>query len=92
MGISYMIALGNLGGVIGSMVFLGDEKPRYQTGWSCCLAFIILGMCSALTLEMVYKYTNKKRDAMDRQEIEAKYTVEQLDAMGDRSPLFRYTL
>lgn len=92
MGIAYMIALGNCGGIIGSLIFVGSERPRYQSGWGTCLAFICLGIISALTLEVTYKTLNKRRAAIPREEIEGKYSAEILDEMGDRSPLFRYTL
>lgn len=92
MGIAYMIALGNCGGIIGSLIFVGSESPRYQTGWGTSLAFICVGICSALTLETTYKLINKRRDAVSMQEIDEKYSTDTLEEMGDRSPLFRYTL
>ncbi|KAL2864089.1 major facilitator superfamily domain-containing protein [Aspergillus lucknowensis] len=92
MGIALMIAVGNCGGIIGSLIFVSDEKPRYQTGWGTSLGFICAGAASATTLEVVYKLINKRRDRKTREEIEATYTAEQLEAMGDRSPLFRYSL
>jgi predicted MFS family arabinose efflux permease len=91
-GVSMMIALGNCGGIIGSLIFVADEKPRYQTGWGTSLAFICLGAVSACTLEVTYKFINKKRDRLSREEIEATQSAEKLESMGDRSPLFRYTL
>lgn len=92
MGIAFMIGLGNCGGIIGSFIFLGSESPRYQTGWGTALGFICGGIASATTLELVYKALNKKRDGMSREDIDAKYTAEELEKMGDRSPLFRYHL
>ncbi|KAJ0418910.1 major facilitator superfamily domain-containing protein [Aspergillus carlsbadensis] len=92
MGIALMIAVGNCGGIIGSLIFVAEEKPRYQTGWGTSLGFICAGAASATTLEIVYKLINKRRDRKTREEIEATYTPAQLDAMGDRSPLFRYSL
>lgn len=92
MGIAFMIGLGNCGGIIGSLIFLGDEKPRYQTGWGTCLGFIVGGILAASTLETVYKIKNKRRDAVPESDVRAKYTEQDLVRMGDRSPLFRYTL
>lgn len=92
MGVALMIALGNCGGIIGSMIFKGDEKPRYQTGWGTSLGFICLGIAAACTLEMVYGRINKQRELKDREEIDANYSASVLEDMGDRSPLFRYTL
>lgn len=92
MGIAFMIGLGNCGGIIGSFIFLGDESPRYPTGWGTCLGFIVGGILSASTLEMGYKFLNKRRDAVSEEEVRAKFTTQELLLMGDRSPLFRYTL
>lgn len=87
-----MIGLGNCGGIIGSFIFIGSESPRYQTGWGTAIGFIALGLCSASTLEIVYKWLNKRRDAVPESEIRTRYTEQELLRMGDRSPLFRYTL
>jgi MFS family permease len=92
MGVGLLIGLGNCGGIVGSFIFIGNESPRYQTGWGTALAFICLGICSACTLEAVYKLQNKRRDRMSEAEVRAKYTDQELVQMGDRSPLFRYTL
>lgn len=92
MGIAFMIGLGNCGGIIGSLIFIGDESPRYQTGWGTCLGFIIGGIISAISLEIIYKYKNKRRDAVLESEVRAQYSEQELVRMGDRNPLFRYTL
>ncbi|SPO06785.1 related to permease of the major facilitator superfamily [Cephalotrichum gorgonifer] len=92
MGVAFMIALGNCGGIIGSFIFLADESPRYQTGWGTSLSFVCLGIASATTLEVGYTLINKKRDKVSREEIEATFSADALEDMGDRSPLFRYAL
>lgn len=92
MGIALMIAVGNCGGIIGSLIFLQSESPRYQTGWGTSLGFICAGIASASTLEAVYTMINKKRERVSREEVEAMFSPEKLDDMGDRSPLFRYSL
>jgi len=78
--------------IIGSFIFIGEESPRYQTGWGTALGFIIGGILSACTLETVYTILNKRRDKISEAEVHAKYTQQELAWMGDRSPLFRYTL
>lgn len=92
MGIALMIAVGNCGGIIGSLIFLGSESPRYQTGWGTSLGFICAGIASASTLEVVYIVINKRRDKVSREEVEVMFSAERLEEMGDRSPLFRYSL
>jgi len=36
-------------------------------------------------------YVNRKRAAIPEEEIRAKYTSDELEAMGDRSPLYVYS-
>ena len=92
MGIAYMICLGNAGGVVGSYIYIEKEKPRYPTGFGASLGFTVAGVVACLLLEMVYKWINSKREAMSEDEITERYTDDQLQEMGDRSPLFRYSL
>ncbi|KAM0437827.1 hypothetical protein ACHAPT_002192 [Fusarium lateritium] len=92
MGIAYMIAIGNSGGIPGSYIYLQREAPRYPTGFGVSLAVAGAGILSAVTLEIAYTTINKRRARMSAEEVYGKYSVEELEAMGDRSPLFRYTL
>lgn len=93
MGIALNICLGNSGGILGSYMFLDSEKEiGYPTGFSIGLAFAALTLIGTVVLEWSYSSINKKRDAMDEDDIRAKYTDEQLARLGDKSPLFRYKL
>ncbi|KAK4495382.1 hypothetical protein PRZ48_013713 [Zasmidium cellare] len=91
-GLAYMICLGNLGGIVGSYIFIESESPRYPTGYGCSLAFAALGVGACFVLELVYYVTNKRRATLSESEVSEKWTEEELEAMGDRSPLFLYTL
>lgn len=91
MGIAFSIAMGSVGGIIGSLIFQKREKPRYPSGWGTCLAFVLSGIAAALTLEATYISINKKRTRQSEGGIE-KYSEGMLEGMGDRSPLFRYSL
>jgi hypothetical protein len=91
-GIAFMVCMGNVGGIIGSYIFLESEKPKYETGFGSSIAFGAFGLVSALALEGYYIWQNRKKDAMTEEEIREKYTDEQLDELGDKSPLFKYSL
>lgn len=91
-GIALLTAVGNIGGVIGSNIYLEREKPSYPTGFGASLAIAALGIIAALSLDLIFWRVNRKRDMITEDEIRAKYTEEELDKMGDRSPLFRYRL
>ncbi|OJJ07726.1 hypothetical protein ASPVEDRAFT_877783 [Aspergillus versicolor CBS 583.65] len=92
MGIAYMISMGNAGGIPGSYIYFDSEAPKYPTGFGVSLGIAALGVCSALTLELTYTALNKSRKRICVEEVYETYTQDELDAMGDRSPLFKYTL
>lgn len=92
MGIAYMICLGNVGGIAGSYIFIEEESPRYPTGFGTSLGFAAGGVAVCFALEVAYQAINKRREGVSEEEVRERYTEEELEAMGDRSPLFRYTL
>ncbi|OAX81864.1 hypothetical protein ACJ72_03789 [Emergomyces africanus] len=92
MGIAFMISLGNCGGIPGSFIYIEKEKPKYPTGFGSSFAFASSGVIAALVLEYILTVRNKRRAKLSEEEIHTKYTDEQLQKMGDRSPLFKYTL
>lgn len=92
MGIAFMICIGNLGGLPGSFIFLQRESPQYPTGFGTSLAFAAVGIVSALTLEYFYWSHNKKYENVTEEEVKEKYTDEELDKLGNKSPLFKYAL
>lgn len=92
MGIAFMICMGNLGGIVGSFIYLEKEKPKYPTGFGSSLAFAAAGIVAALTLETLFVTINKKNAKYTEEDIRRKYTEAQLEKMGDRSPLFKYHL
>ncbi|CEL10180.1 hypothetical protein ASPCAL13305 [Aspergillus calidoustus] len=92
MGIAFMIAFGNTGGLVGSFIYLEREAPKYPTGFGSSFAFAAAGMVASLVLEARFWHVNRRNEKIGREEIYQKYSAEELQLMGDRSPLFRYTL
>ncbi|KZL87242.1 major facilitator superfamily transporter [Colletotrichum incanum] len=90
-GIALMNCVGNVGGIVGSFMYLESEKPKYHTGFGLSLAFGGSGLIVAILLEWSYKVANARK-ARIADEAKAKYTEEELFNMGDRSPLFKYVL
>ncbi|WWC64311.1 uncharacterized protein I303_106921 [Kwoniella dejecticola CBS 10117] len=79
------------GGIVGSNIYLAKEKPLYHTGFGCALAFLGFGcIISPLIYAYYCKRVNAAREAMTEEEISAKWTPEQLRALGDKSPYYRY--
>lgn len=92
MGIAFMISVGNCGGLVGSFIYLEREAPKYPTGFGSSFAFAAAGMVASLVLETRFWFVNKRNEKISREEVYQRYTPEELQLMGDRSPLFKYIL
>lgn len=73
-GIAMSIMLGNLGGTVGSNIYLAHEAPHYRTGYSVSLVCLALAIICTFVLRFAYDRANKQRDKMSPEEIRAKYT------------------
>ncbi|KAG5654892.1 hypothetical protein KAF25_005849 [Fusarium avenaceum] len=91
-GVAFNICVGNIGGIIGSYMYLDKEAPRYETGFGLSLAFGASGMLVSLLLELSYKWGNQKKAQYTEEDIRGHYTEQELLKLGDKSPLFKYTL
>jgi len=95
-GMALLISVGNMGGVMGSNIYLSRESPKYTTGFAASLAMCCAAILMTLVLRWAYARENKKKDQMlleyGEEAIRAKYSEQELMNMGDKSPFFRYTL
>ncbi len=85
-----MIAIGNLGGAVGTNIYLAREEPYYWTGFGVSLGVVGLSLATSVFMRWKLKRINAARDAMTPEEISSRYTDQELLKMGDDSPLFRY--
>lgn len=92
LGVALNISLGNLGGIVGSFMYLDKEAPTYQTGFGLALAFGATGAVAVMFLDLTYKWANDRKARLNEEEVRSLYTEDELIRMGDRSPLFKYTL
>ena len=90
--IGYLICMGNVGGLIGSFIYKQDEAPQYVTGYGNSFAFAAAGIVACLVLEFALFRLNRSKERFSEDEVRERYTDSELEEMGDRSPLFRYTL
>ncbi|KAF2969097.1 hypothetical protein GQX73_g4491 [Xylaria multiplex] len=87
--IGYLVAAGNIGGLVGSYIYVAKERPRYPTGYRTSLGFTAAGLVAMLALEAALKAANKRNAKLTEAEVRQKYSDEQLEKIGDCSPLFR---
>ncbi|BCS18581.1 uncharacterized protein APUU_11409S [Aspergillus puulaauensis] len=90
-GIALMNCVGNIGGILGSFMYLESESPKYYTGFGISIALGGTGIIVAVLLEWSYKIANKRKAALEG-EARVRYTEEELFDLGDRSPLFKHVL
>uniref|UniRef100_L7JBR2 Major facilitator superfamily (MFS) profile domain-containing protein n=1 Tax=Pyricularia oryzae (strain P131) TaxID=1143193 RepID=L7JBR2_PYRO1 len=90
--IGLLICTGNIGGVVGSYIYKDDEAPRYVTGYGTSLAFVGSGIVAVALLEFLLWTSNERNAKLTEDEVHSKYTDEELELLGDRSPLFKYAL
>ncbi|PGH09905.1 hypothetical protein AJ80_07615 [Polytolypa hystricis UAMH7299] len=89
-GMGFLMTAGNLGGAIGANIFLDEQAPSYQLGYGLSLGVDLAGIIAALVLRFLILRVNKKRAAMPEEEVRARYSDDELLAMGDKSPFFKY--
>ncbi|KAM5347705.1 hypothetical protein ACJ41O_007529 [Fusarium nematophilum] len=89
-GMALLISIGNLGGAVGSNIFLQEQAPNYWLGYGFSVGIMSAAVISTVILHLATQRINKQRAMIPEEEVRAKYTEAQLIAMGDKSPLFRY--
>lgn len=89
----FVIGWGNLNGVVSSNIYQAKTKPKFTTGHSIVLAYMVLFLFGgSVLMRFLLERENKKKAAGERDyRIEGK-TPEQIRALGDEVPDFVYTL
>ncbi|KAI8259797.1 Major facilitator superfamily transporter [Colletotrichum sp. SAR11_239] len=90
--IGFLVCVGNIGGLIGSYIYMDKEAPTYPTGYGTSFGFASAGVIAVITLEALLYRRNKKKELMAEDEVRQRYSDEELDRMGEKSPLFKYAL
>ncbi|KAI9800961.1 MAG: hypothetical protein M1833_003098 [Piccolia ochrophora] len=90
-GVGVMIGVGNLGGILGSLMFIPSEAPTYVTGYSIGLAGLVLIAVLDCVLYFGMRAENRKRERGER-DYRLRQPAEVVECLGDDHPEFRYTL
>jgi hypothetical protein len=91
-GIGAMIAFSQLGGIVGSNIYIAKEAPRYPFGFGISITMLgLFGIVWPICYYFILRRINEKRSSTLLEVVRAKHTDEDLAEMGDKSPLFRYS-
>lgn len=88
-GVAVLTSVGNLGGAIGSNIFMESQKPSYHIGYAISLTIVVLSIISTLGLKTAWKRLNDQRRLISEEEVRQQYTEDELLDLGDKSPLYR---
>ncbi|GJN88975.1 hypothetical protein Rhopal_001946-T1 [Rhodotorula paludigena] len=63
-GMGMMFTLGNSGGIISSLVYFTEDRPRYYRGHGVGLAFAAMAVVLSLFMTLYLSWENKRRDRL----------------------------
>lgn len=89
---AWLTTVGNMGGIVGSYMFLDREAPVYGTGFGIGTAIALAGLAMTFFIQWTLKRRNKRNAALSEESIREQYSDEELLRLGNKSPLFKYAL
>lgn len=89
---AFLITIGNMGGIVGSFMYLAREAPVYNTGNSISLVVGFIGCVCTVVLVVAWKRANQENAKRSEEEVRLTYSDDELLRLGNKSPLFRYTI
>lgn len=81
-GMALLLTVGNLGGAIGSNIFIQNQAPHYPLGYGFSAGIVTAAMISAVVLQFVLVRINRKRDLIPEDVIRDQYSEGELDRSG----------
>ncbi|KIW91245.1 uncharacterized protein Z519_08141 [Cladophialophora bantiana CBS 173.52] len=89
-GIAMQLAIGNIGGIVGSNIYLQSEAPTYPTGFGTGVRLLSAGALASCVLLWYLRRENKLRDKGAR---DYRYNLSEteLNNLGDDHPAFRFS-
>lgn len=73
-GMAILMSFGNLGGAVGSNIFLQNQAPHYWLGYGFSIGVMLAAVVSTIVLHFATQTINKKRSRMSEEEIRARYS------------------
>ncbi|KAG9249538.1 major facilitator superfamily domain-containing protein [Emericellopsis atlantica] len=91
-GIAFIMAVGSIGGLTGSFVYDYKDAPGFFMAFGVCLGLAVVAILMVLVLIWSYLRSNAERVGVTEEQVRSEYSDKELMELGDKSPLFRYTL
>ncbi|KAI9827522.1 MAG: hypothetical protein M1832_004872 [Thelocarpon impressellum] len=84
-------AVGNLGGIVASNIFITEQAPRYPVGYGVSMALLLFAGLMSTVFLVGLRRENKLRDQGGR-DYRLQESAEELENMGDDHPSFRFSM
>ena len=81
----------NMAGACMPFIFQNKDAPKYTTAYAVSLAMVACAAVIFVSMSMYYRAKNKRRDEGKEDYKLMGKTEEEIEAIGDESPLYRYT-
>ncbi|OSX60459.1 hypothetical protein POSPLADRAFT_1171562 [Postia placenta MAD-698-R-SB12] len=91
-GTAWQVGFGNIGGIIAVYAFLAEDAPKYITGYSLCIAFIVLSAFADCVYFVGLIVENRRRGRATARGSAGDLTEDEKTKMGDLNPDYRYLL
>ncbi|KAH7333921.1 putative MFS transporter [Rhizoctonia solani] len=86
----FQLMVGNASGVMAPFLYATNERPRYIRGHAVSLAMVAFATVSYGALAIVYARINTRRSRGEEDYKLTGKTSDEIDAMGDESPRFKW--
>ncbi|KAK3331317.1 MFS transporter-like protein [Apodospora peruviana] len=88
-GVGVVISLANCSAFIGTFIYIDRDSPKYVLGHSISLGALVMTLILTCAQIAYLRWENKKRERGERDD---RLLQDDAHLLGDRHPLFRYTL
>jgi MFS family permease len=86
------LTIGNSSGVASPFLFNGDHAPRFVPGYSASIGLLGFSLVLNIILHLHFKRQNKLRDQGKFDHLMEGKTDIEIEAMGEKSPRFRFAI
>ncbi|SPO06974.1 related to putative tartrate transporter [Cephalotrichum gorgonifer] len=86
------LCIGNSSGVASPFLFAADQAPTYRPGYAASMGMLVVSFALNLLLHLHFKKQNRLRDEGKMDHLLEGKTEMEIEAMGEKSPRFRFAI